>query len=148
MININNNNNNDNNPCNCIDNEEPQKSISFEELIDGVPKRTTYIYLCLTLGMFGIHELYVRRAVHAFLFFIFGAVSFFSGMVWFIPNLLAYLAEEKDCIQIMHSGIVLIVLAIITFLICIITALKWMFFKSDDDFKNMFESNFKVPLKK
>lgn len=147
MININ-NNNNGNNPCNYIDNEEPQKSISFGELINGVPKRTTYIYLCLTLGMLGVHKLYVRQAVHAVLFFIFGVVSLFSGMVLFIPNCLQYLTEEKVCRQFMYGGIVLIALAIITFLICIISALKWMFFKNDDDFKNMFGNNFKAPLKK
>lgn len=143
-----NNNNNGSDQYDYTDNEERKKSFSFFELAGGVPKRTVYVQLCLTLGMFGIHELYVRRAVRAILFFIFGAVSFFSGMVLFIPNLLKYLAEEKVCCHLLYIGIGLISIAIITFIVCIISALKWMFFNNDDDFEKKFRNNSHAPLNK
>ena len=147
MIN-NNNNNNGHDSFNYTDTEKQIKSVSFFELAEGAHKRITYVYLCLILGMFGIHELYARRAIRSLLFFIFGAVSFFSGMILLYFHCLKYLTEENINYQFLYSGIVLISVALVTFIVCIITALKWMFFNNDDDFENIIKNNSKAPLNK
>ncbi|MBQ9776428.1 MAG: TM2 domain-containing protein, partial [Lentisphaeria bacterium] len=103
--------------------------------------RIMYVYLCSTLGLFGIHEFYIRRTFRGIFFLLTGIICLISGLIIFIPNFWSFCSGKSVNTAIFFTSIILISIAVITFLVCIGTAIKWLF-RSDNEFA-LFVSNAK-----
>ena len=144
MIIINNDNGFDNN-INCC-NGLRNNTVSYLDLLSTHKKRKIYVHLCFMLGVFGVHKFYIRRTLQGFLFLIFGVGCLFPGLLLFIPNFWSVLVGETINDTKLFAGTVLIAISVLTLIICIADAVKWMFFHDDNDFARIV-NKYKVPLK-